>query len=299
MTRSVRVIGTAMRRAVLVVMGIATVAGPLAAQSRPTATVAPELSLPSTEVRTLRAAANDIEYKLYISKPPGYDTASARYPVVYLLDADYSFPVAHAVATHLTERSHLPPVVLVGVAYGGPLQYRLNRTRDYTPTFSPTGGYGPEYQRVSGGAPRFLTFLRRELIPFIDANYRTTDDRTLVGHSYGGLFTLWIALTEPALFDRLLAVSPSIWYDDKLLFRIDDAQRRAGQPLPPRLYMTAGDMEDPIMAADLRTFERRLRQRRSSSAFRAEVLQGETHNSIFPSGFSRGLRWLFQDLGAR
>jgi len=280
------------------IVALLLLAGPLAAQGVAAGT-APPVALPSTETRTLRSASNGIEYRLYVSRPPGYDTTTVRYPVVYMLDADYSFPVAHAVATHLTERSHLPPIVLVAIAYPGPLQYRLNRTRDYTPIYFPTGGYGPEIQKVSGGGPKFLAFLKAELIPFVEANYRVSSDRTLVGHSYGGLFTLWVALTEPTLFRRSLAVSPSIWYADQMLLRLEQGQRRAGVTLPPRLYMTAGDLEDPIMASDLRRLERQLRARRGPGAIRAEVLEGETHNSIFPSGFSRGLRWLFEDLGAR
>lgn len=274
---------------------------PLGAQSAAPADAPPApFVLPSTEVRFLHSAANDVEYELYVSKPPGYDTASAPLPVVYLLDADYSFPIAHAVAWHLIERNHLPPVLVVGIAYAGPPAYRANRTRDYTPTFVPTGGYGPEYQRVSGGAPHFLDFIEKELIPFVDSSYRVSGDRTLVGHSYGGLFSLWTALTRPTLFRRVLAVSPSIWYDDTMLLRLEASRRAEGGRLPERLYMTAGDLENPRMASDLRALAARLRERGDTSArLRAEVLEGETHNSIFAGAFGRGLRWLFEDMGAR
>lgn len=283
------------------IAALLAVAPPLAAQPSPLAdALVPAFAIPSTEVRSLHSTVNGVAYELFVSKPPGYDTTAVRYPVVYLLDADYSFPIAHAVTRHLTERNHLPPVLVVAIAYGGAPAYRINRTRDYTPVFVPTGGYGAEYQRVSGGAPRFLEFIERELIPFVERSYRASADRTLVGHSYGGLFSLWTALTEPALFRRVLAVSPSIWYDDQLLLRLEERQRAAGGGLPERLYMTAGDLENPVMAGDLRALEAQLRARGDSSArLRAEVLAGETHNSIFASGFSRGLRWLFEDMGAR
>ena len=256
--------------------------------------------IPSTEVRSISSTTNGIGYRLYVSLPPGYDTASARYPVVYMLDADYSFPVAHATAWHLAERSHLPPVILIAVAYDGPPAYRLNRTRDYTPVFDSVGGYGPSYQRVSGGAPRFIEFLKAELIPFVDANYRTTTDRTLVGHSYGGLFALWTSLQQPTLFRRILAVSPSLWYRNRYLFQLEKEQRDAGGALPARMYVAAGDLENPIMASDLRAWASQLRSRGDTRLrLHAEVLAGETHNSIFPGALGRGLRWLFDDLGAR
>src|SRR5436305_2556936 len=126
-----------------------------------------------TEQRSLTSKTNGIEYKLYISLPHSYGKGGKRFPVVYLLDADYSFLIARNITDHLAERDDLQELILVGIAYGGPPQYRLNRTRDYTPTFVPTGGYGPEMQKVSGGGLKFRTFLEHELIPFIDATYAT------------------------------------------------------------------------------------------------------------------------------
>ncbi|MGH8495807.1 MAG: alpha/beta hydrolase [Gammaproteobacteria bacterium] len=261
-------------------------------------------AIPSTEVRRLHSMTNDVDYELYISLPRGYDPESAeRHPVIYLLDAAYSFPIAHAVVWHLGDRQHLPPVILVAIAYSGPLQYRLHRTRDYTPTFHLTGGYGNEFQHVSGGGPRFLEFIEDELIPYVEETYRVNGNRTLVGHSYGGLFAVWSGLTEPALFDRILAVSPSLWYDDYLVLRLEERNRKADARLPSRIYLTVGDREVNElrdMVADLRAFARRLEDRSGRQMqLRWEVLEGETHNSVFPGGFSRGLRWLFEDQGAR
>jgi predicted alpha/beta superfamily hydrolase len=284
-------------------LALAACAQPATAHPTVEPSVALRFALPSTEVQSLHSAANGIDYELYVSLPPGYDSSTAHYPVVFLLDADYSFPIAHAATRHLTERQHLPPVILVAIAYGGELHYRLNRTRDYTPTFVATGGYGPEYQRVSGGAPRFLDFMEKELVPYVDAHYRTRGDRTLVGHSYGGLFALWASLTRPTLFQRVLAVSPSIWYDDHLLMKLEAAQRSAGAPLPARMYLTVGGEEineQVDMVTDLRSFAARLQARHDAHlAVQSEVVDGETHNSIFPGAVTRGLRWLFDDMGAR
>jgi predicted alpha/beta superfamily hydrolase len=285
---------------VMIVAGVAA-AVPLAGQSfADSAEQHSGVVLPSTQVRVLSSPTNRVEYKLYVSLPPGYDSVTTRFPVIYLLDADYSFPIAHAVTRHLTERGHLPPIILVGIAYGGPSQYRLNRTRDYTPHFHPRGGYGPEYQRVSGGGPQFLEFMQKQLLPLVEREYRATSHRTLVGHSYGGLFALWTALTEPGLFDHVLSVSPSLWYDDRFMFAFEARQKTAGGQLPERVYMTVGDLEADQMSTDLRQFARQLEDRKDGGTrLRAEVLENETHNSVFPSGFSRGLRWLFQEMGAR
>ena len=266
---------------------------PLAAQTPP------PLTIERTEVRVLASESNGIRYKLYVSLPHSYAEGSSRYPVVYLLDADYSFLIARNIGDHLAERQHLRELIFVGIAYDGPLQYRMNRTRDYTPLFSPTGGYGPEMQKVSGGGPKFRSFLEQELIPFIDRNYRTVaGDRTLVGHSYGGLFASWNVLLEPSLFQRYIVVSPSLWYHDRWIFELEKERAKSGKALRARMYLAVGALErneERDMPDDLRAFARKLQSRHYAGlVLSSAVLDDETHNSVFPRALSNGLRFVFE-----
>ncbi|HJQ35624.1 MAG TPA: alpha/beta hydrolase-fold protein [Thermoanaerobaculia bacterium] len=245
------------------------------------------VSLPRTSVLHLTAKSNGVGYKLYVSLPRDYETSNARYPVVYTLDADYSFAIAHNVVEHLADREHLRWAIVVSIAYDGPPQYRLNRTRDYTPTYSLESPQGAELQKVSGGGPKFRKFLVDELIPFIDGKYRTTKERVLAGHSYGGLFSTWMLLTTDA-FSGYIIVSGSLWYDKDLLFKLEREWKRAPKA---RVYLSAGALENPVMGDDVKRMGKLLR-RRSSLAVKDEVLENETHNSIFPGAFSRGLRFV-------
>lgn len=261
------------------------------------ATAAPPLVLEHTEVRTLASRHAGVGYKLYVGLPESYAESDERYPVVYLLDADYSFLLARNITQHLSQRDDLDEVLLVGIAYDGPLRYRLNRTRDYTPTHVPTGGYGPEYQKVSGGGESFRRFLAEELQPFIDRTYRTRPgETTLVGHSYGGLFGTWVLLTEPELFSRYILVSPSLWYDDHLPLRLEAELAERRDSLPARVYFCVGSREvnsQRDMIADLRRFTARLEERGYEGLeLRVEVFDDETHNSVFPTGLGRGLRYV-------
>jgi predicted alpha/beta superfamily hydrolase len=263
------------------------------------AAFAEPLTVDRTEVRTLQSEQNGIAYKLYVSLPHGYGKEGARFPVVYVLDADYSFLIARNITDHLSERDHLRELIIVGIAYDGPLQYRLNRTRDYTPKFSPAGGYGPEYQKVSGGGPKFRAFLERELIPYIDAQYSTLrGDRCLVGHSYGGLFAAWNLVASPSLFQRYIIVSPSLWYSDRWIFGVLDERAKAGRRLNARVYLTVGASEgnaEHDMVVDLRQFAARLRAKKFEGlAISSGPLDGETHNSVFPRALSNGLRYVFE-----
>ena len=254
------------------------------------ALAAEPVCLPRTSTLHRKAKSNDVEYKLYVSVPPNYETSKDRYPVIYTLDADYSFAIAHNVVEHLADREHLRWAIVVSIAYDGPPAYRVNRTRDYTPTHTLEGGYGPEFQKYSGGGPKFRQFIAEELIPFIDANYRTTSERILTGHSYGGLFTTWMLLTKPELFSGYVIVSPSYWFDKDLIFKVEEELKNAPKV---RVYMTAGSIENPVMANDVRRMDKTLKRHKNMEV-KAEVLEDETHNSIFPGAFSRGLRFVMK-----
>lgn len=262
----------------------------------PRTVVPPPVVLPNTEQRTFESSSNGIDYKLYVALPAGYDTSQVSYPVVYLLDADYSFAISRNIVEHLADRGDLPHAISVGIAYAGPRRYRLNRTRDYTPTRVATGGYGPQYQAASGGGPPFRRFIREELIPFIEGEYRASDTRVLVGHSYGGLFGAWMLLNERDLFDGYVIVSPSLWYDDKYLFDLERRHAELGKDLPARVYLTVGSRERNgahDMVGDLSRFAQSLEERGYPGLrLRWDIGEDETHNSIFPGALSDGLRFV-------
>ncbi len=224
----------------------------------------PPVVLPNTEVRLLHSNETQIDYKLYINLPQSYRTSARGYPVVYMLDADYSFALAKNICDHIAERNQLPELLLVAIAYDGPPNYRLHRTRDYTPTKSLAGGYGPEYQQHSGGGEKFRSFLREELLPFIASNYRATHERTFVGHSYGGLFGAWLAFTTPELFQHYFLVSPSLWYDEHLMLRIEKEFAAQHAELPIKLHLSVGANEinaERNMVADLQRFAAQVESR--------------------------------------
>jgi uncharacterized protein len=263
------------------------------------------VTLERTEQRLITAANNGVTYKLYIALPEHYGEPGRRFPVAYLLDADYSFAIARNIVDHLAARNDLPEIILVGIAYTGPPAYQLNRSRDYTPTHVaddgniPERGYGAETRDVSGGGPRFREFIERELVPFIDSSYATVlGDRCIVGHSYGGLFGAWTLVTRPALFRRYILVSPSLWYDHQLVLRQVSAMATGRDSSPARVYVVAGDHEVNAMVdmrADVQRFADQLRRgNRPGLVVRSSVFDNETHNSLVPRALSNGLRFVFE-----
>src|SRR5262245_22634487 len=93
--------------------------------------------VPNTQVRALHSAETGADYQLLIATPPDYKTSGKKYPVVFMLDADYSFALTRNIVQHYVERKQLPEMILVAIAYPGAADslevYRENRKRDYTP----------------------------------------------------------------------------------------------------------------------------------------------------------------------
>ena len=260
--------------------------------------LAAQVAIAGSSVVDLPRAGNGVDYQLYVHVPPACEAEDVRCPVVYTLDADYSFALAAQIIGHLADRGQLQPLVTVAVGYADKSRYRQNRTRDYTPSFVASGGYGAEVQELSGGGPEFLRVLRDEIIPFVEARYAVrTGDRTLVGHSYGGLFAAWTTTAAPGLFGNYIMVSPSLWYDNGA--QLAAMQRRRGAPgARLRVYIGVGEHEEQpqngrAMVTGARAAAAAMRSWGEGVEVFDEVLAGETHASVFPAALSNGLRRLF------
>jgi predicted alpha/beta superfamily hydrolase len=169
-------------------------------------------------------------YDLLIYMPQEDESARRRYPVVYALDMAFQGQqqaIDDALATLAQD------VIVVGL--GNP----EHRDRDYTPD---RGASTPEGH---GGAANFYNFLVDELVPYIDANYDTDGvNRTLIGHSYGGLFTLFALLSEgpeQRHFNAFIASSPTLGFAVELLADMEASMYARSRELPVTLHLSAGE----------------------------------------------------------
>lgn len=157
-------------------------------------------------MHTVRSEIVNQSYELIVALPSSYaKSPDANYPVIYVLDGQWNFAMAEAIAGKLGVDGFLPEVIVVGIAWGGkdadPI---LLRQRDFTPeVFAQWKG--------SGGADKFLNALERELIPYIDKQYRTAESRTIAGSSLAGLFVSYALLERPHLFYKYVASAPALW----------------------------------------------------------------------------------------
>ena len=145
---------------------------------------------------------------VYVQLPDSYDPdSSIKYPVVYILDGDVLLNALYTVHSFYSG-GFMPEMIMVGISNGA------NRTRDLTTSVIDPSLINEE----NGGADKFMSFIEKELIPFIETKYPVTEYRTLIGHSYGGLFTVNALINHSHLFENYIAIDPSMdWDDQKLL----------------------------------------------------------------------------------
>lgn len=146
--------------------------------------------------------------ELNVRLPAGYAEAKGPYPVLYLLDGGLDQDFHHIAAlAQLGELSGaFGPFIVVGV------QTKTRRAELTSPATDRR--YRVAFPE-SGGADRFRRFLSEEVIPFIASHYRTGPRRAVLGESLAGLFVVDTLVRQPGLFQDYIAVSPSLWWDDR------------------------------------------------------------------------------------
>ncbi len=179
--------------------------------------------------------------------PPSYsDTTFApqRYPVLYLLDGDAHFHsvsgLIQILGTGVNGTYAVPEMIVVAIP-------NTNRTRDMTPTNVTVGLDGKPTQafRTSGGMGNFLSFIKNELIPQIDARYRTSPYRVFVGHSLGGITTINALFTIPETFNAYVAIDPSLWWDNATMLKTTRERLSTGNYRDKVLYLGQANTINP------------------------------------------------------
>ena len=217
-------------------------------------TTYPQVTIPNTEVRMLSSSHADQEFKIKVGLPLSYSHTDLTYPVLYVLDPDIAFGTVAETAFLLQLGRELPELLLVGIGY--PVESAFGtfglRCRDLTPTednewleeflkHMPV----PMESRGTGGADDFLRFVRKELTPFVNANYRADpEDSALLGHSFGGLFALYALFHQPDTFKRYIIGSASTKWDNDVIFGYETDYAANNTDLPAKVFMSIGSLEE-------------------------------------------------------
>lgn len=223
-------------------------------------------------------------FHIFISMPDDYNTTDKSYPVLYILDGDVTYGMAASIARYLQIGGNIPELIIVGIGYGSIDRNSGNKSRrDYRPI-------------AEGGAENFLSFVKDELIPYVDSTYRTIPgDRSISGYSSGGLFALYTLFTQPETFSRYIVGSPYLVWDDYSIYDYEEISAEIIGNKEINLFISVGSEEsdekyfNPI--DDLVT----IIQDRNYSGLTLEtkVFDGSTHLMGPPESLTHGLLSVF------
>jgi enterochelin esterase-like enzyme len=190
---------------------------------------------------------------LIVYLPPRYhDQPQCRFPVLYLHDGQNLFDGATSFIPGMDWRvghtaddfiltGAVQPLIIVGI-------YNIGKSRvhEYTPTKAP---------RLGGGrADRYAKFLMQEVMPFIQREYRGLAVARVTGvggSSLGALLSLYLGLKHPQVFGRIAALSPSVWWNQRVLHRLTAA---ATVEPRPRVWLDIGTQEGPRIVQDVEQY---------------------------------------------
>lgn len=235
----------------------------------------PKIDPKMTALYTIHQKDIDFEnkrYRLFIAEPK---IQQHNLSVFYTLDGNAQFPLAvNAV------NANLPLPLIVGIGYVSDKAYVIEaRRRDYT--FSVQGD---EFKQ-GGGAKDFLRFIQTNVKPSIEANYKINPEKQyLFGHSFGGLFGLYVLFHQPDLFQYYTLASPSLWWGNGTFLPKNEPWIKFH---PKHILVTLGEYEeypeqDPKMTLEQ---QQRIEQRKKMRPFNAqqlaEKLQAQGENATF------------------
>jgi predicted alpha/beta superfamily hydrolase len=257
-----------------------------------------------------KSGLNGRTYRVKFVVPPSAPP-SGGYPVIYVLDGGYFFGTFAEAVQHHAAANEGEPAVVVGITY--PLESTANVRRLYD--LSPTNPPDKDKVRMKelpldadyGGAGAFFDVIENEIRPRITKEAAINPDRSILfGWSLGGLFVLHTLFTHPEAFQTYIALSPSIWWDHKILLKEEPGfeRRIAGQEISPRVFIGVGGLEQVLpkgplpggftkiemqrvqregrMVDNARDLSVRLSglNGRSGYGFKSHVFKDETHNSV-------------------
>lgn len=220
-----------------------------------------------------------------------------NYPVIYLLDGSENFNTVVSITEHMAESNLCPPMIVVGILH-------QNRLVDLTT------GTDKELPDVVGGGEKFMSYVEKELIPYIDANYPTTTYKTFIGHSLGGLTVMNTFLHNPKLFNSYVSLDASLWWDNQKVVKeaktILPTQNYKGKTL----YMamanrlergvdTVSVQKDTsgttgLIRSNLAFIKEQSKNKKNQLRFKYKFYEDDNHPSVRLIGEYDALRFIFE-----
>ncbi|KFF11551.1 esterase [Chryseobacterium soli] len=237
------------------------------------------------ETVTLKSAILKEERTLNIYLPLGFDKAKS-YPVIYLLDGSMNEDFIHVsgLVQFFNQMYAMPETIVVGIA-------NVDRKRDFT-YHTDLKDLQKDYP-TTGHSDRFISFLEKELKPYVESHYKTTDTY-IFGQSLGGLLATEILLKKPEMFNNYFIISPSLWWDDQSLIKQAKQLLSKSPDMKKFVYVSVGKGEHPVMVKDAESIYDILKNSNKKNwTVEYKMMEGDNHATILHRSLYEGLVKMF------
>lgn len=206
---------------------------------------------------------------LNIYLPLDYSQDSLKtYPVIYLLDGSKDEDFIHISGIvqfgSFSWINMIPESIVVGIG-------NVDRKRDFT--YPSQNELDKKEFPTSGKSENFISFIEKELQPFIDSTYRTTEIKTIIGQSLGGLLATEILFKKPDLFDNYIIVSPSLWWDDENLLNFQSTSYNSTK----RIYIAGGKEGEVMERTAKELYDKLKKNKKQNTNLFYKFLEDKTH----------------------
>jgi len=244
---------------------------------------------------------NKKEYQLKVLLPAKYSASDTmRYPVLYVLDGDYSTNLFQSTLHLFSLAPELQDVIIVTIDGVNTTheQWLASRYYDYTPSSDPAADTAiARFMKTpvvpSGGAAPFLQTLEKQILPWVEKHYKTNADKGLYGHSLGGLFAAYCLLQKPALFRKYSINSPSLWWRQGEMAKQFASAATVNAAMDARVFLSAGKVEGDFMIKPIDAFEKVINTNFPGIKMNYKIFDDETHVSVVPVTCTRTLKTFY------
>jgi len=233
---------------------------------------------------------------------PAVDSAQPdkTFPVLYLMDGESHFDMLAQYCDYLSrwDVNVIPAMIVVGIV-------NTKRTRDLTPTESMINYFGKtdtatvSWMKPSGGNEQFLHFIQEELMPYVEANYKTSAFKIFAGHSFGGIASINCMLTHPGMFNAYVAISPSLWWDNEYIIKLAEKKLTKGSVLNKIFFYSdasEGVRDTSTYHSNLLRFDSLLASRKIAGFdYKYKYYPTETHMTEPVPAYYDALRLIYKD----
>ncbi len=254
------------------------------------------LKLPRIQVFPIKDSKTGRQYELYIKLPEGYsENNDTKHPVIYFTDAMWHVEILSGSAEYVVEEA-----ILVGISWQKDIDEDLinavgphvSRFRDYTMTEHTNSEYQVRYQ--FGQAANHLTFIRDDVISFVERNYRTDpDNRTYFGYSVGGAFGTYILFVQPETFKHYILGSPTTLLDDSYIYENEIITSQKRKDLNVNVFVSVGALEEEDVVGQAIGLVSMLKNEDYTTlSSKLAVIESVDHGRAFPMTAVRSMYWL-------